>query len=743
MLSGFRQSLFAVGFGLLGALAQASDLPAGYESYISRPDILKLKPTAHPELGGDWAKLRRGHVEAVALLLEMYPDREIYFLARDSELLYDLARWVTRDDPVLSKRIHLLNISRANMRAEHVKDYLAQEGISESSLKAGKKVLFVDTGFSGTISRVISEYFPAELRKNLQTHLMSSSNADHPSIRVFLASINPAAPGLPPGSLHGSIVSYEHMPRYSDRSTKFEKYQDVWQPLSPLSAGADGVVSKDKALAYMEDLLSYASEKPTQELLAKRRLQWKRLRESASAEQVTQELKALLEAGPQDPFMEAMARDFIEIQHSSNGGEKKFSQLTVESVGLKPVVLTAGSQSNKNSLIKKYPEWASILENPEIGIEMLIKKQEFGKLGAITDAIHDQEFIEVLCEKLGNDSLLPGVRHFVEMLIEKGEAKMLHGLAKNAFLWPHTAKMKDQLKLLIEKGDAITLELLAEYTFSKPHTAGMRDLIRLLIEKGQEYTLRNLARFAFSQPHTADMKEELTLLIEKGGVSTVHELAINTFSQPHTVGMREQLRLVIEKGNGATREDIARHVFSRPHTADMKEELTLLINKGNGHVLQAIAEMVFLQPHTAGMKDQLKLVVEKAEPHTLHFFASRVFWEPHMAEMNDALRLLIERADSHALRALATGVFSRPHSVHMTDELRLLIEKADSFMLQDIAYGTFAQDHWRGPEVQVLRDAVKIQDPEARRAFLAKHWKGSACLSSSLKELLKKPAPAP
>jgi hypothetical protein len=112
---------------------------------------------------------------------------------------------VSRDKPSHLARLHLLNISTTNIHAEHVKDYLAQEGISDATLKAGKRVLFVDTGFSGSIPRQISEYFPATLRPQLQSHLMVSSNSEHPSCRVFLSSINPYAVLLSPSLMAKSI----------------------------------------------------------------------------------------------------------------------------------------------------------------------------------------------------------------------------------------------------------------------------------------------------------------------------------------------------------------------------------------------------------------------------------------------------------------------------------------------------------------------------------------------------------
>jgi len=734
MLSWLRQSFLAFGIGTLLALASASpslahaqdtELPSGYESYLSRPDILKLKPKSHPELGPDWTNLKRGHVEAIAMLLEMYPDRELYFLARDSELLHDLARWITRDDPRASKRIHLLNISRANMRNLHTKEYLAQEGISEASLKAGKKVLFVDTGFSGTIPRVISEYFPTELWKNLQTHLMSSSNPEHPSTRVFLTAINPAAPGISPGKLHGSIISYEHMPRYTDRSTVFVKHEGVMQPLSQKNSSSDGTVSKDKALAYMEDLLSYVGEKETQELLSKRRHQWKRLRESTSPDQATKELKALLESSPQDPFVEAMVRDFVEIHQrtvESGPSSPTLASLSVASVGLNPVSDGAG-QSNKNLLIKKYPEWASVLENPETGIASLLQKEEFGKLGAITDTIKDDEYIQVLCKLIGNKPPSPKVRKLVQTLIEKGDDYTHFSLALNTFPQPQSAWMKDELELLIETGNSFALKTIGAHVFSSPHTAEMKDLLKLLISKADEGTLENLARNTFNRSHTAGMQEELKLLIQAADETTMQTLARYTFSQPHAAKMKDALKLLIERANPRTMQLLGMYTFSEPHTAGMKDLIMLLIEKGDGDTLKSLAHQTFSKPHTAEMHSELKLLIEKASAETLHNLALSTFSQPHTAEMKDLLKLVIEKGDAATLRFLAIDAFSKPHTAGMKEELRLLIERADAGTLGTLAHYSLSKPHWSKPEHQIFRHALAIQDPETRRSFFAKNWK--------------------
>lgn len=46
-------------------------------------------------------------------------------------------------------RLHLLKISRANNHASRVREDLTHEGISTMSLRTGKWVLYVGTGFSG------------------------------------------------------------------------------------------------------------------------------------------------------------------------------------------------------------------------------------------------------------------------------------------------------------------------------------------------------------------------------------------------------------------------------------------------------------------------------------------------------------------------------------------------------------------------------------------------------------------
>lgn len=197
-------------------------------------------------------------MEFLAQILTLYPDREIYFLARDAELLYDLAILVSQSEPDLARRLHLLNISRANMRAPQLVDYLAQEGISEARLRAGTKVLFVDTGYEGTIPQAIAENFSPKVRNAFATHLIVSRNVRHPSSRAFLTALNPAAAIVPPSTMNSSLVQYENSAHTTWPSSYFANREGRWVPMSPTHGSmTDGAISKETAQMFMEDLADF------------------------------------------------------------------------------------------------------------------------------------------------------------------------------------------------------------------------------------------------------------------------------------------------------------------------------------------------------------------------------------------------------------------------------------------------------------------------------------------------------
>lgn len=564
-------------------------IPEGSEPYSVRPDILELKSKAHPGLPKHWDAWKRAHLEAVAMLLELYPSHELYFLARDGELLYDFARVATRNNPAEAQKLNLLNVSRANVRDPNISAYLAQEGINTEALQKGKKILLVDTGFSGTIPEVLRNYFPAAVQDQIKTHLMASANPLHPSSRVFLTALNPAANSIPPSSLLGTIKSYEFLPRFTNRSSRYVLHNDQWEPIASIPnklKGADGSVSRQSAVEHMEDLRHYAESDEAQKLFQLKRSQWRRLRDlalSADRQTLIGELKNFLAQDPSDNFRQAMARDFIETLsihglESPTGRVRLFIQ--PKDIGLNSVAAIKQG-SNRAELISKHPEWSDALKDPETGVKKLIRQGEWGKLAAISDVVHDNDFWNALAKSLGDTKPSTESRTFMNMLLEQANPEILSSLAQSTFSNPKANGMTDVLRQMIEQGNQKVLQKLARYVFSQPHTAGMTDLLRLLIEKGDQNVLYYLAQYVFSQPHTKGMENLLRLLIERADAKTLSALATYTFTQPHSKQFIETLGLMIEKGDPMTHFFLADRAFPFPHMKGMTQPLRLLAERGD------------------------------------------------------------------------------------------------------------------------------------------------------------------
>ncbi|OFZ26256.1 MAG: hypothetical protein A2381_09105 [Bdellovibrionales bacterium RIFOXYB1_FULL_37_110] len=576
---------------LVQLLSFSSIFATEYESYLVRPDILSLQSTNH-SADLKWDDLKRAHVEAVAMLLEMYPEEEIYFLARDSELLHDAAKIVSKDDPKRLKQIHLLNISRANMRDEHVKDYLAQEGISKEAFSKGKQIVFVDTGFVGTIPDTLQTYFPAEFHKNMRTHLMSSSSSEYPSTRVFLTALNPAASSLNPGNMHGTIIDYEHMPRFTDRSTRFELKEGKWHPISPIkSSGSDGEVSKSLGIKYAEDLKNYLESDEAKNLMQKRRALWKDLLDISKKndkDALIAKLKTIITDKELGPYGEAMARDLIEASSKNHLGSSQ--NLLLSDIGLEEIKSTLGN-SNKKKIIEKFPQWKELLEDPETGISKLLMNKDLTTLGKIIDVVDDHEFFMILSKKIGEYDTSE-TRAIIQLMIDKNKTSLL---SQQTFKNPATSQMKDlyikTINKIVEDGKISALDYFIEYTLSQPHTKDMADIHKLIIEKAVEFKdpriFQWFSKYILTKPHTKNMVEMSKLILEKAtelkDVETFQSFAKDTLAKPHTEGMDEIFKLLIEKAaefkDPWTFQYLGSYSLSKRHTWNMVEIHKLFIEK--------------------------------------------------------------------------------------------------------------------------------------------------------------------
>jgi hypothetical protein len=465
----------------------ASDNPlqAGWESYLNRPDILKV-PAQAENLGETWNSLKAAHFSFVAELLALYPpDTHLYFLARDSEHLYDVARLVT-DGTVDAQRVHLLNVSRANMRDENVKGYLNENGISEETLTSGKKVLLIDTGYAGTIPRVIGESFSQEARANLKAHLIICNNPTHPSSRAFMVHLNPSVNERELWTMHASIANYEHMPRYTERSNKYVHVNGRYHPMSPMVADRseeDGAVSKTESLRYMRDLKSEWQKDSTKANFQAERNRFKRIKNVLMdpTKKGAVALKTWLQKASvlQARTMEAQIRDVFEIQANA-----RFNlSARLEDLELEPITENSAKKASVSDLIKKFPEWASVLSDPESEIPELFNKKDWQMIGNLIDAQLPSHILEVLADSLFA-APTKGVKKSLKMLfVQNVKPEFISYIATLSFKGLSFKDTTDILTIMIERGDTWSLKVIKAYLFPSNYVrTPERDTLKQAIE---------------------------------------------------------------------------------------------------------------------------------------------------------------------------------------------------------------------------------------------------------------------
>ena len=255
---------------LVMTFVSAFELSAFAGRYTDRPDIVNgIESHPHPEITQvipHWESIKEGLVESVAQFLGVYKGSELYFLARDGEDLYDVAKYLLTEmkDFEGLKHIHLINVSREHIdNRGHVRglgEYLSQEGISQKALDQGKKMVFLDSGYRGTIPELIRKQFlPQAKDEQIKSHLLDSLNSSIPSSRVFLYGFDEKMADLHATDVHDEMNGdFEHIPRYFDRSNAYLHEGGKWIPEVPENRAAqDGVVDSKVAKARMQDLRAY------------------------------------------------------------------------------------------------------------------------------------------------------------------------------------------------------------------------------------------------------------------------------------------------------------------------------------------------------------------------------------------------------------------------------------------------------------------------------------------------------
>ncbi|MBF0314767.1 MAG: hypothetical protein HQK50_08875 [Oligoflexia bacterium] len=502
---------FTCNFSLLAAVSVTT--PAGTASYLSRAEIDTLAATKETpaSLGSAWSGLLAGHLEFIAQIYGLYPTGPIYFLARDSEYLYDMMKLALKDNPQEAKRIKLLNVNRLTVNDKHLKNYLIQEGISPQSLQAGA-VTLIDTGFRGSISQKIKEIFGKVAEKNLQTHFIVSFDPNIPSSRTFLQQINAHAYKATPDEFNELILSYEHLPKAQTRA--FQYWSDStghWHPLVKLisSDPSEDLLDPAQALLYRQDLKRYSLKSGFQEAFQQKVAFWREARkkiqqgEWKSVYTYLQERlnQATVEDAGDPPKEIAQIKDLIDWSKKNASHLKKMNFPLEESDFSFKFKRQYDDHKNLNFIKKYYPQISAFLNNPETWLASKnLSPKELAEHAKIVASIDDADFQNHLVEVLAKHPHWP----FIEQLL---------AIAPKDFLFPlvlpvidgsdlSQAAMIKQIEHLLDFNDpAFALHLFEKLGKDKNLPLYQQTLLRAY-EKDYPFYRSNLIQHILSNPET-------------------------------------------------------------------------------------------------------------------------------------------------------------------------------------------------------------------------------------------------
>lgn len=204
-----------------------------FEIYNQNPSIELIKPGLCPlELADCMKKFTRSAMILLIELLLLFPDRDIFFIARDMEYYYYAAKMLFSELPEYKDKFHILNVSRDTIRSVLLKKYCEQEGVS------GKKVLLVDTGFNGNIITKIKKIFSME---DIEGCLICSESPKYCSLYAVMLAYNLNYEESPVTRKRVIENMLEQLPHYTNKA---HKYRLMNGKIEPVSYPADKVWKK-------------------------------------------------------------------------------------------------------------------------------------------------------------------------------------------------------------------------------------------------------------------------------------------------------------------------------------------------------------------------------------------------------------------------------------------------------------------------------------------------------------------
>jgi hypothetical protein len=446
-----------------------------YEPYSVRPDILKLEGRSHA-LGSFWDKSKAAQMSFIASLLA-FNDKQthFYFIARNSEYLYDTARLITQNTED-AKRIHLISISPVNFNDPQTKIYLAQQGLTESQLLYERKALLIDTDFLGTVPRYIQGLFKKEVADRIQIQLLVSGHHRISSSRIFLFHFDSGSHEKNPDSMHLNIVDYESLAKYTKPSDSFRNYFGVFEPVSAkisipyhmdrILSFMEEILSPKKphlphtpvsplrSTQYMEDLKAYWERPSVQKRFYEEysQLLWlKQISLRPDGPYIIKETFDQRHSSLEKNFLEAQIRDLTE--HYQKVLQKE-SPLNLKELGIKPEIVNSEKELLNHRIIlqlldENLEKWLPVFKNPHQGILNLFEKKDWASIEELIPLKLSSSVTRILEKYLFTESSVRQRPDLVLRFIYYGDSYTLRHFSILAF---------ENLKT--ERTEAIVLKLI-------------------------------------------------------------------------------------------------------------------------------------------------------------------------------------------------------------------------------------------------------------------------------------------
>ena len=471
--------------------------------YRERPDVLKASSSKIESTEkfsvGVWDEIKRALPETIAFYLEAYPDHDLYFLGRDGEYLYDFSRAILSESE--RKKVHLINVSRANVDDPHIRDYLDQQGISERHFQKGKKIVLIDTGYYGTMIEKIARLFPEIPESQIKKHLVLSEKKTIPSTKVFFKYLDPWSAYKESQQMHGKLNLIEHLPHQTKKSTSFDVFKGKWDAKAELAALED-----QKLSGFIQgDIKAYADLKPTKVHFKTLRGQYSDVFKAYSQkdEKKLIDLLKAFDARGEKEFVS----DFYELTKTEMIDASLFPYLDPEK--RKKLI---------EKELQKNDEWKRILAAPDEEIPRVLSiKWVKSNKDYLEAALDQKEFREALLHHLGSKPTTTETQKIILALIDRSHIETMNDFPK--FVFSNPKSFDEELSVLpikrfLQLSSEDSLQRFVKFFIYTPQFGSLKDSVSILNEMKDKVD-------SFQKPIVLERIKELEA---KSSLSEIHKI---------------------------------------------------------------------------------------------------------------------------------------------------------------------------------------------------------------------------